>query len=288
MTGWFDAGGERVPFTLLGGYLGAGKTTILNHVLANAGGRRLVVLVNDVGSVDVDGALVARHDGPTLTLTNGCVCCALGDDVATTLEAVRNLPERPDHVVMELSGVGEPARVVAWASTAGFRLDGVVVAVDAEQFPDQLERRYVGDTVDAQVRSADLLVVTKTDLVDADASERVTGMLGASSSAPVLHAEAGAVPVEVLLGVGGSAAKATTHRHGPDVVARTIRVDATDDDGLAELLASLSGTVVRVKGLVLVRGVVHEVQVVGSRRSVRARPDLSVADGQLVVIQLPG
>ena len=117
----------RIPFTLLGGYLGAGKTTLLNRLLVDAHGQRIAVLVNDVGAVNVDAALIADHDGETLELTNGCVCCAIADDFVTTLERVRAMAPKPDRVVMELSGVAEPARLVPWANTTGFRLDGVVV-----------------------------------------------------------------------------------------------------------------------------------------------------------------
>ena len=111
----------RPSHTLLAGYLGAGKTTVVNRVVAAAGGRRIVVLVNDVGAIDVDAALIAEHDGTTLSLTNGCVCCALADDFTETLELVRAMDTPPDHVLMELSGVAEPARVAPWANTAGFR-----------------------------------------------------------------------------------------------------------------------------------------------------------------------
>ena len=103
--------GRRAPVTLIGGYLGSGKTTVLNHLIRHADGRRLVVLVNDIGAVNVDAALVAEHDGDTMTLTNGCVCCSITDDLGLTLESIRQMPEPPDHVVMELSGVAEPARV---------------------------------------------------------------------------------------------------------------------------------------------------------------------------------
>lgn len=286
MTGWLDAGGRRVPFTLLGGYLGAGKTTIVNHVLATAEGRRIVVLVNDVGAVNVDAALIANHDGPTLTLTNGCVCCALDDGFAITLETVRALPERPDHVLMELSGVGEPARLVSWASTAGFRLDGVVVAVDAEQFADQLARRYVGDTVDAQVRSADLLVLTKGDLVDDTGPAEQ--LIAERSSVPMLHAVAGRVPIDAVLGIGGSTVEHVPHPNDVDVVTRSIDVAGIDLAGLDALLAALPSSTVRVKGLVAIEGEVQEVHVVGRRRSVRLRPDLRTADDRLVIIEVPG
>ena len=186
-AGWgHTPSGHRVPFTLLGGYLGAGKTTIVNHVVRNAGGRRLVVLVNDLAAVNVDAALIADHDGTTLSLSNGCVCCAIADDFAQTLEQIRAMPETPDHVLMELSGVGEPARVAPWASTAGFRLDGIVVVADADQIAELIEREYLGDTIAAQLRSADIVLLTKTDLA-ADAGAAARSLIGVRSRAPIIE-----------------------------------------------------------------------------------------------------
>lgn len=150
--------GRRVPFTLLGGYLGSGKTTLVNHALATSGGRRLVVLVNDLGAINIDVDLIAEHAGSTMSLTNGCVCCSIADDLGQTLEEIRAFTEPPDHILMELSGVAEPARVAPWAATTGYRLDGIVVTADAEQIDAQLTDELVGDSVRAQLVSADLVV----------------------------------------------------------------------------------------------------------------------------------
>ena len=122
-------GGRRVPVTLLGGYLGSGKTTLLNELLADAD-RRYAVLVNDIGAVNVDAALVASRDGDTIELTDGCVCCSLIDGFALAFERLRERPQPPDQVLVELSGVADPARVVPFTGTAGFRLDSVLVVFD--------------------------------------------------------------------------------------------------------------------------------------------------------------
>jgi G3E family GTPase len=281
--------GRRVPFTLLGGYLGAGKTTIINHVIRHAGGRRVVVLVNDVAAVNVDAALIADHDGTTLTLTNGCVCCAIADDFAQTLEQVRALPERPDHVVMELSGVGEPARVAPWASTAGFRLDGIVVVADADQIVELSSRQYVGDTIAAQLSAADLVLLTKNDLVG-DAGAAARSLIGSHTSAPVVEVRDGVVDTDVVLGI--RRADSAPPRVSPGTQqyhAVVVDVGSPTLAELEQLLVELPEQVIRAKGLVRCTDeeAPIEAHVVGTRRTARRRPDLEMgrATNQLVVIE---
>ncbi|MFP5486905.1 MAG: CobW family GTP-binding protein [Acidimicrobiia bacterium] len=276
----------RIPFTLLGGYLGAGKTTLLNRLLTTAEGRRIVALVNDVGAVNVDAALVAEHDGATLTLTNGCVCCALGDDLVTALEQVRAMTPPPDQVVMELSGVGEPARLAPWADTTGFRLDGIVVLADADQIVELAERRYVGDTISAQLAAADLVLLTKTDLVDDP--EPAIRFVAALTESPI-HDAAGVDP-QIVFGVGGGHLPEPTDGHVHHDVSTVPALGLTRAE-LDAFVAGLGCEVVRAKGLIRCIDVDHpvEVHVVGRRRSVRVRADLppSAATDVLVVISVP-
>ena len=282
--------GRRVAFTLLGGYLGAGKTTIINHVLRHAGGRRIVVLVNDVAAVNVDAALIADHDGTTLTLTNGCVCCAIADDFAQTLEQIRAMPEPPDHVLMELSGVGEPARVAPWASTTGFRLDGIVVVADADQIVELAARQYVGDTIGAQLAAAGIVMLTKTDLAS-DAGAAARTLIGEHTSAPIIEVRNGVVDVGVVLGVGrGEAALPVAPLEVGGYDTAMVDVGETTMAELEQLLVDLPGDVIRAKGLIRCsdQTVPIEAHVVGRRRTVHRRPDLDAerTDQRIVLIQL--
>lgn len=282
--------GRRVPFTLLGGYLGAGKTTVVNHLVRHAAGRRLVVLVNDVGAIDVDAALVAEHDGTTMSLSNGCVCCSIADDFGRTLEQIRTMPEPPDHVVAELSGVAEPARVAPWAATAGFRLDGIVVVADADLLPAQLERTLVGDTLRAQLAAADLVLVTKTDLA-VDGGARAFEAIDEITAAPRVVVDRGAVEVALVLGIDRAEGVPTpTDAEPVGYRAWLIDVGRPTLDELRALLDQFDRSVLRAKGLVECEGSTYpiEVHVVGTRRTLRPRPDLGAAptDQRLVAIGL--
>ena len=298
--------GRRAPFTLLGGYLGAGKTTIVNSVLRRGGGRRIVVLVNDVASVNVDAGFIIDHDGVTLSLTNGCVCCAIADDFGETLERVRAMPEPPDRIVMELSGVAEPARVAPWANTAGFRLDGVVVVADADQIVSLAARPYVGDTIREQLRAADVVLLTKTDLAD-DGGAAGRSFVREHTAAPIVPVVDGDVDTEVILGSG-------RHDLGHDDVGRdtpgcddrrpaslvdagprhgyessVVAIGPMRLDELRRLVDELPADTIRAKGLVTCTDQADPVEahVVGTRRSVRTRPDLDreAADQRLVSIR---
>ncbi len=159
--------GRRVPMTLLGGYLGSGKTTMLNDLLRRTD-RPIAVLVNDVGAINIDAALLRRRSGDTIELTDGCVCCSIKDSLAATLGELRARPVPPDHVVIELSGVADPTHVLPWANSDGFRLDGVVVLADATNFVDRMRDERTRPLLERQLQPADLVVVSKSELVTAD------------------------------------------------------------------------------------------------------------------------
>jgi G3E family GTPase len=192
----------KLPVTVLGGYLGVGKTTLLNHLLRQAGGRRLAVLVNDFGDINIDAGLIESREGNVLELAGGCVCCSFGSDLVGALLALPQRKPAPDHVVIETSGVALPGSV---ARTVGLvselTLDAVIVVVDADTVRERAADRYVGDTVSAQLAQADLVVVNTLDLVDADTLADLGRWLQIrAEDAPIVHAEHGVVPLALILG----------------------------------------------------------------------------------------
>lgn len=275
--------GQRVPMTFLGGYLGAGKTTVVNHVLSRAD-RRVAVLVNDVGAVDVDASLIAAHHDDTIELSNGCVCCSLVDGFAVALETLRQRPVAPDHVLVELSGVAEPARVRPWASTAGFELDAIVVAADADGLPARARDRRLAGLVQAQLEAADLVLVTKSDLASRNDVDALLDLH--AKDVPRIAVVDGCVDPAVLLGPGGRHHDRPGPRSAaPDGVHAMRRVHPPSDtaEGWRRRLDALPDDVVRVKGVVPTPDGALLVQRVGPRTDLR---DHAGGDVGLVVIAL--
>ena len=282
----------RLPVTLIGGYLGAGKTSLLNHLLTHAGGERIAVLVNDFGALGLDAALVARRDADTVTLTNGCVCCSIADDFGAALDAQVRAGEPPERIVVETSGVAEPAKTARYASAwPGVRLDAVLTVVDLETIRTQAKDRFVGDLVVRQIESADLIIANKSDRVEVPARRSTAQWLARRAPRTALvETSHGRVDPAIVLGVdvrdpGGLDAGAvddatrssrtnapTSPALGPpetanpdsnatldaDALPPFVRVsrrirDPLDRAALVTALDALPGTVVRFKGVVRLR-----------------------------------
>ncbi len=145
---------------MIGGFLGAGKTTLLNHWLRDAGGQRLAVLVNDFGALNLDAALVAQSGADTVALSNGCVCCSIGDDLSAALIRVIESPQPFDGVVIEASGVSDPWKIAqVGRADPALTLNAVIVLVDASAVADQAADPALSDSLARQVRMADLVVL---------------------------------------------------------------------------------------------------------------------------------
>ena len=154
-----------IGYTIIGGYLGAGKTTLINNLLRDSGSLRLAVLVNDFGDINIDAELIASHDGETIQLASGCICCSLADGFMMALNQVSKRGNQIDHVVVEASGVSDPVKIGQYGAILRLELNGVIVLADAEQIREKAANKYVGDAVIRQLQGADLLVLNKVDRV---------------------------------------------------------------------------------------------------------------------------
>ena len=282
-----------IAVTVLGGYLGAGKTTLLNYLLQHADAR-MAVLVNDFGDINIDEALIESHDGDTLALANGCICCSLVDGFAAALDTVQAINPAPERLLIEASGVADPATVAAWAHAPGLRLDATVVVVDAETVKAKSQDRYVGDLVSDQIAAADLVVLNKIDLVDDVAAESLTAWLrDCSPAASVIPASHGQVSPAMLLGATDAqlARSLTPDNDGvQDAAVNADDVFATWEwtvsepvtrEAIEEFMDGLDDSVVRAKGFVdLVESPEHRtvLQRVGARWSLRAGRPWSTSD----------
>lgn len=269
--------GRRVPVTLLGGYLGSGKTTIINELLARTE-RPIAVLVNDVGEINIDAALIRRRHGDTIELTDGCVCCSLSQGLVEAFDSIRGRNAPPDQVILELSGVADPSRVVPFANSDGFRLDGVIVLIDVDQFLDRLDEPVAGPMVRAQLDGADMFVLTKTDLVDGEKRRTVeTALAGLSNGQPILDAN-GPMAAAGFLNTGTRSPKGFTAGPVPSLFDghKTTTMPIQNGTTFGELRAMIDGLgkdVLRAKGIVRTGdGQVHIVQVVGRRRTITPLP----------------
>jgi G3E family GTPase len=307
MTTSAPAPKEPMRLTVIGGFLGAGKTTLLNQLLRDPGGRRLAVLVNDFGAINIDAALIRSRDGEILSLENGCICCGVAGDFIAALALLRDREDPPEHVIVEASGVADPGAIVALGDMPGYRRDAAVVVADAETVRARAEDEFTRHQVRGQLRAADLIVLNKTDLVDpehlADTRTWVREVVGPSTA--MVEAAFGAVPTDVVLGITPTAAPGACagdhgdHEHGHDAPHASFHTWSWRDDaaisgaGLVEAIEALPGGIVRAKGLLYLReDAAHRyvMQVVGRRYSVQ--PDRAWGDEtpacQLVIIGLPG
>ena len=234
----------KIPATVVTGFLGAGKTTLIRHMLQNANGKRIALIINEFGDLGVDGDILKGCGEETCTeedvmeLSNGCICCTVADDFIPTMQKLLERENKPDHIVIETSGLALPQPLVRAFNWPGIStkvtVDGVVTVVDGKavsegrfahsvaavdaqrKLDENLDHETpLSELFEDQVACADMIVVNKTDLLTAEEADALSAKLKAESrdGVQVVKATMGALPVDVLLGQGIRAESDLESRH---------------------------------------------------------------------------
>jgi len=190
------------PLTIITGFLGAGKTTLLNRILSADHGLRIAVLVNDFGAVNIDSQLVVNVEGETYSLSNGCICCTIRDDLVKAVRDALGRPESPEYIIIETSGVSDPLEVaLTLRAVNAVTIDSILTVIDAEQI-ESLQRENAVLAMN-QVGMADIVILNKVDLADADtlqrAREYIKRVIPNSRVIETSHCD---VPLPLILNVG--------------------------------------------------------------------------------------
>ncbi len=226
----------KIPATVITGFLGAGKTTLIRHLIQNAGGRRFAFVINEFGDLGVDREVIRGcgyedcKDEDIVELANGCICCTVADDFLPTIQALLDRADPPDHIIIETSGLALPKPLIkafAWPEVkTRVTVDGVVAVIDGRALadgrfaddPEALAAQRAADpnldhenpleeVFEEQVMAADMIVLNKTDLMDEGQRTRARQMVDDARRAPtkVVTATSGVVDVMVLLGLHAAA-----------------------------------------------------------------------------------
>jgi cobalamin biosynthesis protein CobW len=302
---------SKIPVTVITGFLGAGKTTLIRHLMANPQGKRLAVLVNEFGTAGVDGDILkscADENCPEsniVELANGCICCTVADDFIPTIEALMALPQTPDHILIETSGLALPKPLLKafdWpAIRSRITVDGVIALADAEAVaagrfaPDvaavQAQREAddsldhdtpLGEVFEDQISCADIVLMSKADLAGANGLAKAKAMIEAEMPrrVPVLAMTEGVIDPRIILGLGAAAEDdldaRPSHHDGADdhehddfdsVVIELSEVEDAKALEAAVLRLAREQNALRIKGYIAVKGKPMRmlVQAVGDR-----------------------
>lgn len=276
---------SNVPLTVIGGFLGSGKTTLVNHLLNQAARSankvRYGVLVNDFGDLAIDEDLIVAHDGTTIALANGCICCTIGDDLVETIMDLMEGPRPPEHLIIEASGVADPAPIAELGSLdPHLSRDLTLVVLDAVQVRAQWADTRLRETVARQIGAANLLVLNKVEALDDSALNELKIWIEARApEVPLAISHEGKIPLSVFNREPENRVPSTTpqaqlenHVHDLDhtEIFETLTLDVNPDlslEAFCRRVQKLPASVLRAKGHIVLEGACHLVQKVGPQAS---------------------
>ncbi len=264
----------QVPVTVLTGYLGAGKTTLLNRILSEQHGKKYAVIVNEFGELGIDNDLVVNADEEVFEMNNGCICCTVRGDLIRIIEGLMKRKDKFDGILVETTGLADPGPVAQTFFTdddvkARTKLDAIVTVVDAKHFLAQLKQ---GDEAQEQVAFADVILLNKTDLVNADDLKKVEDRIrGINPYARIHKTQKSAIALDAILDKGAFdlarilefepdfLEHGHDHNHEEEVKSLSITADKPVDPEkfqkwMGALLQLRGGDIFRSKGILAIDG----------------------------------
>ena len=308
--------GAAIPITILTGFLGAGKTTLMNRILNDTHGLQIAVLVNDFGSINIDAELIVGVEDDMISLANGCVCCQIRDDLLETVEELINRPEKIEYILLEASGVADPAGIVATFKSFKYRdlirLDSVTCVIDADQILENQEYAHLTQLKLRQIGLADMVILNKVDLAGAEQVGQVHRWIDHHfNNIRIVETNYCDVPYEILMGVGRydpaqqflnqdnhshthDPEHDAEHNHGQEFKTWSYQTDQPMSlEAVRQMAKKLPGGIYRCKGVVFSVEAPERravLQVVGRRSDVSLHDEWGDAQPrtQIVAIGEPG
>lgn len=271
---------SAIPITIISGFLGAGKTSLLSHILTSDHGKNIAVLVNDFGTLNIDAEVIVAIEGETISLTNGCICCTIRDDMLTEVLKLLAKDSIPEHIVIETSGVSDPTLVAHTfqmpAISGMVEVDSIISVVDADQTLS-LAPEFI-ELAKRQIMVADLVVMNKVDLVSPAIQKRVTNHIQSiSPNARIIQSILGRVDLTLLLGTNrfedSKLQEFSAKSVPPEFQTWTYTSDLSFTFmALRKALEELPSSIYRAKGFILLEGAPEEqgqFQMTGGRSWIR-------------------
>lgn len=276
----------KTPITVLGGWLGAGKTTMVNRLLG-ATRERLAIVVNDVGEINVDAEFLrhsSENNDGVIELTNGCICCAIGDDLYATVHELTARDPRPDRILLEASGVADLRPITTFLDHPRATLDAVIALADPRDFAYRSSGPPYGSLMRAQLAGADLVVATKLDLLAADEHDAALDELRQFTKAQVIAGSHDSAWLNtVMLGVHDNLETSTSAAPAAVVATKTWRSESLVD--VAALKGALKRSeLLRAKGSVSTADGAMRVHLAGGRVVTEMVDDRAEALNAIVLI----